>query len=84
MILVQITKKTLNFVAKAWETLARHSLCPIIGENIPSLVRTTLVTGLTAEYDFNIVQFIFKEINDQTVVGSNMIFAFPCMLMQIY
>lgn len=75
----QITKNTLNFMAKAWWTLVRNTFCPTTRDNVLSPVYTAVIAELMAEYDFNVAQFIAREIPDRAV-GTNVILAFLCML----
>lgn len=75
---LQFTKNTLKFKAKTYWTVARHRLCPTIGDNVLRTVCITLVSGLMVGYDFDVAQFIAREIYDRAVVSSDVILAFPC------
>ncbi|KAF3655536.1 hypothetical protein FXO37_15893 [Capsicum annuum] len=78
----QVIKNTVNYEVKAWWTLARHRLCPTTGDNIVSLVCTILIAGFMEGYEFNIAQFITREIWDRAV-GTDVILAFLCLLTHI-
>lgn len=73
----QIIKNTLNFKGKVWWTLSRHRLCPTTKDNVLSLVHTALTVGFIERYEFDISQFISRDIRDQ-VVCTNVILASPC------
>lgn len=79
----KIAKDMLNFKEKAWWTLDRHRLCPTTGDNILNLVWTILLAGLMVGYEFDIVQFIFREICGRALGVDKVILAFPCLAPQI-
>lgn len=63
----KIKKNTLNFEVKELCTLAKHRLSPAIGDNALSLACATLITGLMANYDFDIREFLARELRDYDV-----------------
>lgn len=58
----KIEKHTLNFKAKAWWKLVRHRLCPTIEDNVLSPVHAILIASLMAEYEFDVREFLAREI----------------------
>lgn len=50
----KITKCTLNFIEKTWQTLLRHRLCPTSRDNILSPDRTTLIVGIMVGYELDV------------------------------
>lgn len=79
----QITKTILNFKEKAWLTLARHRLCPIIMDNVLSPVCIAFIIGVMAGYKFSVAQFITREIYVRAVC-TDVLLVFPYLLTQTF
>lgn len=81
--LQKIKKNRLNFEGKSWWTLARHRLCPTMGDNILSLVWEAMIARFIDDYDFDIAEFLSWEIGDQEVGGEKSLLAYTCMMKQL-
>lgn len=78
-----IEKNTLNFEAKAWWALARHRLCPITGDNILSLIWEDLIAGFRASYDFDVWEFLAREMRERSIEGQKLLLAYPYLISKL-
>ncbi|MCD9643003.1 hypothetical protein HAX54_030101 [Datura stramonium] len=78
----QVTKNSLNFIAKARWTLVRHRLAPTINDNTSSADREALVACLMYLYPINIPRIIADEIRDQAV-GVSTTIPFPSIVFRL-
>lgn len=60
--------------------MAQHKLCPTIEENVLNPIRVVLVAGLVARYEFDVAQFIVREICDRVMGTKKETMAFPYLL----
>ncbi|KAF3659672.1 putative membrane-bound transcription factor site-2 protease-like [Capsicum annuum] len=81
--LQNIEKNTLNFEAKAWWALARHRLCPITGDNILSLIWEDLIAGFRASYDFDVWEFLAREMRERSIEGQKLLLAYPYLISKL-
>lgn len=79
----QIKKASLNFKGKVWWTLAHHRLYPTKGDDVLSLVCTTVIESFTAGNAFDVGEFLALELRDWVVRGQKALLAYPCMIKQI-
>lgn len=47
------------------------------------LIRVALIIGLIAGYEFDVRDFLAREIRDRAVGGDKLLLAYPCMIMQL-
>lgn len=67
----------LTFKANVWQTLARHKLCPIIGDNMLNPIQVAMKAEFIADYDFYIRKFLAWDMRYQAVVGEKLLLAYP-------
>lgn len=76
----KIKKHTLNFKAKSWWILAQHRLCPTIGDNVLSPFRSALIVGFMYGYEFNLGEFLARQIRYRAMGREKLLLSYLCMI----
>lgn len=61
----QITQGSLDFIAKEWQSLMQHRLCPTQRDIVLTTGRVDLVASIIAGYEFDVALFVAREIWNQ-------------------
>lgn len=67
-----IEKYTINSEAKEWWTLAWHKPCPTTEDSVLILVQAAMIAKFIAGYEFDIREFLAREMRDLAVGGEKL------------